>query len=374
MATFTTTPTDHSVLEDQIRGLIYGQAIGDAIGLLSEFMIKEEAQRYYGDKGELEFHMKVPDMHRSRWKTGDWTDDTDQMILIMLSILDQDGKVSPTDFGAKLKKWSKEGFPELGDFAGMGIGSTTLHVLRHEKYDTNPHDAAFDIWERSGRFVAPNGAIMRTSILGAYRYQSLDRVQQHALDICKVTHADPRCQASVVAMTTAISLMLNGSYSKNDGQDVAMITKEAYKTAKEILPKKSSHKELKKHMFPSKLSALKLAEYKKIGYTYKCLGSGFWALQQSDFRTALEKIVMEAGDADTNGAVAGALLGCKLGAKKLPSSWVDGLLHKEWLDKIIDRFLPLIIPSYTRQFPDEATTNDDVEVLNDSKAEEADAT
>lgn len=49
-----------------------------------------------------------------------------------------------------------------------------------------------------------------------------------------------RCQTSVVAMTTAISLMLNGSYSKNDGQDVAMITKEAYKTAKEILPKKSS--------------------------------------------------------------------------------------------------------------------------------------
>lgn len=43
--TSTTTPTDHSVLEDQIRGLIYGQAIGDAIGLLSEFMIKEEAQR-----------------------------------------------------------------------------------------------------------------------------------------------------------------------------------------------------------------------------------------------------------------------------------------------------------------------------------------
>lgn len=38
--------------------------------------------------------MKVPDMHRSRWKNGDWTDDTDQMILIMISIIENNGKVS----------------------------------------------------------------------------------------------------------------------------------------------------------------------------------------------------------------------------------------------------------------------------------------
>ena len=38
--------------------------------------------------------MKVPDMHRSRWKDGDWTDDTDQMILIMISLIENNGKVS----------------------------------------------------------------------------------------------------------------------------------------------------------------------------------------------------------------------------------------------------------------------------------------
>lgn len=32
-------------------------------------------------------------MHRGCWETGDWTDDTDQMVLIMLSLLDKDGKV-----------------------------------------------------------------------------------------------------------------------------------------------------------------------------------------------------------------------------------------------------------------------------------------
>ena len=37
--------------------------------------------------------MKMLDIHRGRFKEGDWTDDTDQMILIMQSITDQEGKV-----------------------------------------------------------------------------------------------------------------------------------------------------------------------------------------------------------------------------------------------------------------------------------------
>lgn len=45
-------------------------------------------------KPHLEYEMKNHDFHRSRWETGDWTDDSDQMILILLSLLDNGGKVS----------------------------------------------------------------------------------------------------------------------------------------------------------------------------------------------------------------------------------------------------------------------------------------
>lgn len=37
--------------------------------------------------------MKSQDMHRARFATGDWTDDSDQMILILLSLVENDGKV-----------------------------------------------------------------------------------------------------------------------------------------------------------------------------------------------------------------------------------------------------------------------------------------
>lgn len=41
----------------------------------------------------LEYDMKYKDFHRERFDTGDWTDDSDQMILILLSLVENSGKV-----------------------------------------------------------------------------------------------------------------------------------------------------------------------------------------------------------------------------------------------------------------------------------------
>lgn len=46
-------------------------------------------------------------------------------------------------------------------------------------------------------------------------------------------------------------------------------------------------------MFAESLSDLQLAESRAIGYTYKCMGSGFWSLRQNDFRASLEAIAYE---------------------------------------------------------------------------------
>ena len=55
------------------------------------------------------------------------------------------------------------GFPELGDTSGMGIGTTTHAVISHDKFLTDPCEAARDVWECQGRNGAANGAVMRTS-------------------------------------------------------------------------------------------------------------------------------------------------------------------------------------------------------------------
>ncbi len=46
-------------------------------------------------------------------------------------------------------------------------------------------------------------------------------------------------------------------------------------------------------MFSKKLSELKLDDKDSIGYTYKTMGAGFWAVKQDDFRTAIQAVLME---------------------------------------------------------------------------------
>ncbi|KAL5015329.1 hypothetical protein ScPMuIL_009599 [Solemya velum] len=345
----TTSAAQEQVPADNERALatIYGQCVGDAIGLLTEFLSKKEAKTYYGSvRKALEFEHKkiVPDMHRERWKVADWTDDSDQMILIMLSLIESDGKADPVDFGKRLKNWMLHGFEELGDHAGLGIGRTTDAVLSRRDFIDNPHQAAEKVWIASQRQFAPNGAVMRTSIVGVYDFNDLDSVASNALTFCKVTHADPRCQASVVAVSVAIALMMlrGEKYLKKNGDyKVDTIILEANKYASTCLSTDEEKKELWSYMKCHTLKWLKLDEESKIGYTYKCMGAGFWALKQNNFRETIQNILMEGGDADTNCSVAGAMLGCKLGLDAIPASWKNKLLHKQWLDNIIEKFMAL---------------------------------
>ncbi|XP_011410575.2 PREDICTED: uncharacterized protein LOC105316948 [Amphimedon queenslandica] len=329
-------------LVDKIKGVIYGHAIGDAIGLATEFMTKEQAKGTYGAKGPSGYKDIVPDFHRSRWDQGDWTDDTDQMLLILLSVVENNGIVDEKDFARRLRDWMLKGFPELGDPGGFGIGMTVSKVLHHPLILTDPHAAARDVWESSGRYLAANGAVMRTSILGVLHFNDLERVVSNTCAISRVTHADPRCTASCVAMTTAIALMLQGRYDLSKKDQMKALIEESTKAGIKHIELKAQEKEFQDHINAKNLKALKLGEQKAIGYTFKALGSGFLGLRTgTDFRKFIMELIMEAGDADTNGAVCGAMLGCKVGFSKLPQDLLE-FVHRQWLDEKVDKFMELI--------------------------------
>ena len=53
-----------------------------------------------------------------------------------------------------------------------------------------------------------------------------------------------------------------------------------------------------------------------------------WLVHHGDFAASVESVVDCGGDADTTGAIAGALAGATVGLSGIPEDWVDGV--RDW--------------------------------------------
>lgn len=317
---FQSSEMSSSAIKDKIKGVIYGHAIGDAIGLGTEFLDKNQIRSTYPN-GFSDYSQMISDKHRSRWQKGEWTDDTDQMLCILESII-RNGRVDEKDVAKRIHDWAYSG--------GRGLGNTVYNVVSSPKFMFEPHEVAKQIWINSGRNNAANGAVMRTSILGVWEYSDLEKVKQNTEKIAKITHFDPRCIGSCFAVTSVISKLLQNQ------TDCIKLIDDAIEITKAYDERIEGYLELSKN---KSIEVLQLDETKSIGYTLKALAAGFWALQQDDFKRTIVQIVNQGGDADTNGAVAGGILGAKVGFAGLPQDWIDGLINKEKLDRLVDQLI-----------------------------------
>ena len=147
---------ENVIKKERFLGIIFGQAVGDALGLSTEFMSKQEVERFYPN-GIEDYSQIVQDDHRRRWQRGDWTDDTDMMLCILDSFMAYQ-KVDFLDISRRFKEWMMNG--------GMGIGRHTYNVMALGDYTSNPQKAAEIIWKMGKKKAAANGAVMRTSVVG----------------------------------------------------------------------------------------------------------------------------------------------------------------------------------------------------------------
>lgn len=143
---------------DRFRGCLYGQAIGDALGLGTEFMTDEDIAWKY-PHGLQHYKQIYQDRHRKRWEIGDWTDDTDMMLCIADEVIEDKG-VNFYNIARHFKDWAN-GTP-------MGIGENTYKVLMIGDYVEHPFDVSHKVWEMSKYQSAANGGLMRTSVVGLF--------------------------------------------------------------------------------------------------------------------------------------------------------------------------------------------------------------
>lgn len=300
-------------------GCLYGQAIGDALGLGSEFMSKDEVLKNYPD-GLKKYDQIIQDAHRRRWAKGAWTDDTDMMLCILEGF--ENGRFNTHQVVSNFKDWF-DGTP-------MGIGSHTYKVLCMEDYVEQPEMCSKLWWDLSRQQSAANGALMRTSVVGLAK----DNVEKQAEDICKLTHYDPRCVGScVIAVSIIHNLVWNDrQLSYDEIKDIAQRYDDRILEWVEAAYNSSD------------ISMLDLDETYSIGYTLRTLSAALWCYWHSpSFVDGILSVVNEGGDADTNAAIAGAILGAKFGFSLIPVRYIIKLHNRETYHNKITQLIEQVL-------------------------------
>lgn len=294
------------IINDKMLGCLYGQAIGNALGIITEFRTKTELQikqvglitNYPLDKGV-------------------WQDDDTCQMLCILDELKENGQIIPQSLAQRFDNWLETD--------GRGCGNLVYQVIRHRDFLTNPFQASYDRWNLSNKEAAPNGGIMRTSVIGLLR----DNIEKNAVAACKVTHYDPRCIGSCVIASHIIHSLI----WEQQEPDLAEIKSIGGKYDNRIV-------EWIELAYKGNLAALKLDGPYGIGYTLRTLSAALWAyFHAPDFLTGLLAIVNEGGDADTNAAIACAILGAKFGYSSIPSYYVDNLHNRDIYHQKITSFI-----------------------------------
>ncbi len=301
---------------DRILGCLYGQAIGDALGLGSEFMNKTEIKEIYPN-GLSRYEDILQDSHRNRWQKGAWTDDTDMMICILKAY--ENGKFNIKKVAQNFKDWFN-GEP-------LGIGGHTFKVLCMSDYVQQPEMCSKLWWELSRKQSAANGALMRTSVVGLL---SKGDVIEQAETICKLTHYDPRCVGSCAI---AVSIIHNLVWGKREltYDEVKSIGCQYDKRIDEWID--IAYKS-------SDISSLNLDDSSSIGYTLRTLSAALWCYwHATSFEEGLLAIVNEGGGADTNAAISCAILGAKYGLKSIPVYYIENLHDQVIFQTNINEFM-----------------------------------
>lgn len=328
---------------DRIIGMIYGHALGDAVGLPMEYQKPAAAKFPYTDPVR-------------EFEPCDWSEDTDHLIIVMKHMVDNDFEFDARLIAADLKKWSIEGFSKIGDKTGLGLSNTTKFVFDHPEFTNDPKTAADDIWASSNGKFCTNGSLMRTDIVGVI--PDSETIAEWASELSQVTHTDHRCISCCVFQSLIIGELIYSPVSSPG--DVDNLLASCANVARKYLGS-SDDGELSTYVqtaYTRDIAELKLADMVGISSAFKALSCSIYSLQviksalihnkTPSFKKVILKLASACGDANTNCALAGGTLGCYLGYSKLPKEWIDAMPHVKWFNTQIMDFIYKLRSSFGR--------------------------
>jgi ADP-ribosyl-[dinitrogen reductase] hydrolase len=286
------------------HGCILGQLAGDSLGSLVEFRSAADIGREHPGGVRL-----LRD--GGTWNTlaGQPTDDSEMALILARSIV-QEGGYTPAA-AARAYAWWYKSHP-------FDIGNTTRTALA-------PAAAALGVGlqpaeearkQGNGESQA-NGALMRVSPLGilaagAKRSTGMLWAKEDAA----LTHPNPVCQGANAVFASAVAFAIRTEESPQAVYFYAL-------NAAREMPATTAVMNVLEAATNSRP-----ADYtRNMGWVLIALQNAFWQLlHTSSLEEGIAGTVELGGDTDTNGAIAGALLGAVHGRAAVPQQWMSRIL------------------------------------------------
>lgn len=323
--------------KDSGTGAVLALFAGDALGATTEFQPLKAKPWDVPALSPMRGPMQGGGVFRL--KPGQHTDDGQQAggLCMVLRFCADMGKEIPYDKDVALntyRRWMNSG--------GIGCGQQTAASL------TNGAKAA---WEDGMRMMAGNGSLMRCAPTAVALYdRDEDTIIKVAMADAAVTHYGPLNRMACAAYVATIAAIIRDAGLPGGVRAVDCYHTVAYQALEKAaaMLKASSafnhgdlpafvdaaQSDLQSDLWAARnddpyLYGPELAMTSDLmGFVRVAFRLAFWVLDHAgkwDFRTHLLNVVNRGGDADTNGAIAGALLGAYKGVDAIPMDWREAI-------------------------------------------------
>ena len=294
-------------------GCMVGAATGDALGKQNEGLHRESILRtgYARDYG-----MSPAGCPGEKLGAGQYTDDTEQMILLAQSLIEC-GRFDAGDFASRIAKWGSEA---LADPVRKNlVGPSSSAAVARLNSGTS--------WKESGSSIPSCGSAMRAAPIGLF-YCGIDEVEANAAQSSIPTHNSGRAIAGAVAVAVGVRCALDGTGLPE------IIKKSCVRASKydEVLGKKITSSFELRYEEPDEVFA-------ELGTSYlvhETVPSAFYCF--SRYFDEPEKAIIEAanagGDTDSIACITGALCGARHGIGAFPERWIEGLEKLEFIEDV----------------------------------------
>jgi ADP-ribosyl-[dinitrogen reductase] hydrolase len=260
--------------------------------------------------------MPGPWRHRLIFGRGMLSDDTEHTLFVAQTLLEhpENAEAFQRRFAWRLRWW----------FASLppGIGRATARACVKFWLGFSPR--------RSGVFSAGNGPAMRSALIGGYFFDRPEAIDQFVRASTQITHIDPKAVVGALAVARMAACAVSCDPERRP--NLAAIAEALIRLA----PADAEWQEWIETMVSalaagdsaSRFATALNLERGVTGYMYHTVPIAVyaWLRQYGDFRATVEAALNCGGDADTVGAIAGALAGATVGESGIPTDWLRGIV------------------------------------------------